>query len=423
MKTIKKAVVLLAVLPFFFATAFALDYFEVDKPSIKKAAIFISVQKSTTLNKQFVSQIQSMLEASLLFTNVAVAKNADYSIILENSIESKELLVTIKGEKQTEFQPKYFGLKFLNTEEEYVQRKTSQMGNRIIKELFGISGAIGSTLTWSQTENARKVIYKKAFAVPNSGMQVTYNFYTNYGASWNQANDQIIYTSHTDFGTVINLQQVEPLIFKAHEIFTQAGIASSPIWASDGSIYMTLYVSNQNSDIVKFELEGDAEKGYNLKKVRAITHMPTIETEPAISADGMQMAFVSDQTSEPQVYILDLATQKVTRVTRTGGYNVSPVWSPNGRYLAYRSIRQGISSLYRINIETKEEKRLTAEGILAEEPTWSPDGSLLAFTGRKDKQDSSKIYYMLASGGDYQRLTDTAQDVVESGPTWGPSLH
>ncbi len=423
MKTIKKAVVLLAVLPFFYATAFALDYFEVDKPNIKKAAIFVSAQKSTVLNKQFIARINSMLDASLLFRNVTTAKNADYSILLEKSVESKELLVTIKGEKQTTYQSKFFGLRFQDTEEEYLQRKTAQMGNRIIKELFGISGSIGSILTWSQTENSRKVIYKESFGVPDTRKQITYNFYSNYGASWNQARDQIIYTSHTDYGTVINLQQVSPLAFKAHEIYSQSGKASSPIWASDGSIYMTLHVSNQNSDIFKFRLEGSMDEGYSLKKVRAVTHIPSIETEPSISPDGKHMAFVSDQTSEPQIFVLDLVTQKSTRVTRNGGYNVSPVWSPNGKYLVYRSIRQGISSIYRIEVETKKEKQLTSQGIIAEEPTWSPDGSLLAFTGRRDKKDISKIYYMLASGGSYKRLTKNAKDVVESGPTWGPGLH
>ena len=423
MKTIKKAVVLLAVLPFIFASAFALDYFEVDTPSIKKSAIFVSAQKNTRANKKFIGTISEMLEESLLFTMVSSAKEADYSVYLEDSVESKELVVTIKGEKQTTYQPKYFGIKFQNTKDAYVARKTAQMGNRIIKELFGVSGSLGSTLTWSQTISSRKVIYKQSFGMNGTDEQVTYNFYTNYGASWNQEKDQIIYTSHTDYGTVINLQKIDPLVFKAHEIFSQSGTASSPIWGPDGAIYMTLHVSDQNSDIFKFALSGDEKDGYTLKKVKAMTYIPSIETEPSISPDGKFMAFVSDQTSEPQVYLLDLTTQKSTRLTRKGGYNVSPVWAPNGRYLAYRSIRGGVSSLYRIDVESKKERQLTSQGIFAEEPTWSPDGSLLAFTGRRNKNDNSKIFYMLSSGGEYTRLTDTAKDVVESGPSWGPGLH
>lgn len=423
MKTLKKAVVLLAVLPFLYASAFAVDYFEVSKPNIKKAGVHITSTKSTTLNRVFVTQLKDMLKDSLLFNNVSSVQAADYAIVLANSVESKELLVTIKGVKQSAFPAKFFGIRFKETELGYVKRKTAQMGNRILKELFGIAGSLGSSITWSVTENTRKVIYKRDFSVPDSTKQITYNFYSNYGASWNKQKDQVIYTSHTDFGTVINLQQVEPLLFKSHEIYTQSGKASSPIWAPDGSVFMTLHVSDQNSDIFQFKLDGSLnENNLTLKRVRQITYIPSIETEPTISPDSKKMAFVSDQTSEPQIYILDLNTQKTKRITRKGGYNVSPSWSPNGRYLAFRSIRQGVSAVYRIDVDSGEEKRLTNSRIDADEPTWSSDGSLIAFTGKTSRKGTSKIYYMLASGGEFKRLTNSATSVVESSPTWGPGL-
>ncbi len=425
MKTIKKAVVLLVVLPFFYATGFALDYFEVSKPNIKKAKIYVAATKNTRLNTQFVAQIKDMLEAVLLFENVSTAKGSDYAIQIGNSVEAKELYVTIKGEKQSSYGTKNFGIKFRNTEEKYVGRKTAQMANRIIKELFGIEGSLGSTLTWSVTEETRKVMYKSSFKIPDTKNQITYNFYSNYGASWNQAKDQVIYTSHTDFGTVINLQKVEPLVFKSHEIFKESGTASSPFWAPDGTVYMTLHVADQNSDIFRFRLSGDIDQTDSIKfeKVAQVTFNPTIDTEPAISPDNSMMAFVSDQTSEPQIYILDLNTKKSRRLTHRGGYNASPAWSPNSKYLAFKSIREGKSSIYRINVESGDEKRLTGDRLDAEEPTWSPDGSLIAFTGKTGKKAASKVYYMLASGGQYKRLTGANADTVETTPTWGPALH
>ena len=425
MKTIKKAVVLLVVLPFLYTTAFALDYFDVNKPNIKKASIYVSATKDSRLNRQFVSQIKDMLEAALLFENVSSNKASDYSITLENSVEDKDIFVTIKGEKQNTFKTKNFGIKFRNTDAAYIGKKTAQMANRIIKELFGIEGSMGSTVAWSVTEGSRKVLYKTYFNIPDSMVQVTYNFYSNYGASWNQAQDHIVYTSHTDYGTVINLQKIDPLVYKSFEIFKESGTASSPFWAPDGTIYMTLHVADQNSDIFKFRLEGDIdnESAIKFEKIGQVTYNPSIDTEPAISPDSSKMAFVSDQTSEPQIYLLDLNTKKSTRITHRGGYNVSPAWSPNGKYIAFRAIREGKSSIYRINIDTGDEMRLTDSSLEAEEPTWSPDGSLIAFTGKAGKQASSKIYYMLSSGGEYKRLTNSGADVDESSPTWGPALH
>ena len=53
-------------------------------------------------------------------------------------------------------------------------------------------------------------------------------------------------------------------------------------------------------------------------------------------------------------------------------------------------------------------------------PSWSPDGSMIAFTGLKGA--TSKIYYLLSSGGGYQRLTTSGAGVHESKPAWGGFL-
>lgn len=426
MKLIKlSAVVLFAVFPFLATTSLALDYFEVSKPSIKKATIYVSAEKSSNLNRQFVNQLKSMLAASLLFENVNSKANSDYSITLSSEVESKDLLVSIKGEKQGTYKNKYFGIRFKNTEESYVDRKTAQMANRIIKEFFGIQGSVGSKLTWSVAADPRKIIYKRDFAVDAPPTQVTFNFYSNYGVSWNPKRDHIIYTSHTDFGTVINIQQVEPLVYFSTEVYRQSGSASSPTWAPDGTVYLTLHVSDQNSDIFQFQLNAapGGTTPIKLNKIRQMTHIPSIETEPVISPDNKFMAFVSDQTSEPQIYLLELTSKKSRRITRIGGYNVSPAFSPNGKYLAYRGIRGGQSAIYRIDLVTGEEKQVTPDSVDAEEPTWSPDASLIAFTGKTGKNQPSKIYYTLSSGGRFYRLTNSGPETVETAPHWGPALH
>ena len=425
MKTIKKIIVLLSIFPVFCSAGFAAEFFDINSPKIKKAEFFLKTLKQTKLNRRFASQLKVMLESSFLFSGTSSLKSADFLITIEKSVESKEILISVVGAKKTTFAAKYFGIRFKNKEEAYIKQKTAQMGNRIIKEIFGISGSLGSSVTWSVTDDRRKVIFSSSFGISGTEKQLTYNFFSNYGASWNPQKDQIIYTSHTDQGTVISLQTINPLILKTYPIFSQSGKASSPIWAPDGTIILTLHVSEQNSEIFQYKLIGKVDSGTTptLRKIRQLTYNPTIDTEPTISPDSRQMAFVSDQTSEPQIYILDLKTQKMVRLTSKGGYNVSPAWSPNGKYIAFRSIREGVSAIFRINIGTKKEKQLTQASIHAESPTWSPDGSLIAFTGKKQKKGKTKIYYVLASGGKYRRLTNAENDIVESSPSWGPAQY
>lgn len=58
-------------------------------------------------------------------------------------------------------------------------------------------------------------------------------------------------------------------------------------------------------------------------------------TQPAWSPDGARLAFVSHSLDAPGIYILDLRTGAVTRVTNQNDF--SPAWSPDGTRLAFTS--------------------------------------------------------------------------------------
>ena len=73
-----------------------------------------------------------------------------------------------------------------------------------------------------------------------------------------------------------------------------------------------------------------------------------------------------------------------------------------------------------MDLKTKEETRVTPKEINAQDPTWSPDGSIIAFSGKKRGSSNWKIYYILSSGGDYHRLTNSKSGIEESSPSWGP---
>jgi hypothetical protein len=57
--------------------------------------------------------------------------------------------------------------------------------------------------------------------------------------------------------------------------------------------------------------------------------------QPAFSADGKQLAFAWDNTGQYQVYVMDLASGEVTRVTNEATGATYPSWSPNGRSIAF----------------------------------------------------------------------------------------
>lgn len=426
MKAIKKSFYIFGIVCFLSISGYAANFYDIDNPGIKKATVHLSSKENSRLNKVFVGKLGELLEQTLLFEIISAKNSAEYILEIEKSVEDKEIVLNLTGGAGSQFQPKYFGLRFQGKDSDYLALKAAQLGNRLLEELFGVKGSLGSTLVWSNLEQKRKVMYKTSFGIPSETEQVSYNLFTNYGASWNPDKSSIIFTSHTDGGTIISVQQLNPLRYKAINVFTDKGKASSPFWASDGSVFLTLHISEQNSDIVQYKISGSpyTATAPELKMVKKWTYDKTIETEPQISPDGSMMAYVSDQTASPQIYVMNLKTSKVTRLTKKGGYNVTPAWSPNSKLIAYRGIRSKISSIYRIDVKSGIEKRITPDSINAESPTWSPDGSLIAFAGKPkgDNTDLTKIYYMLASGGEYHRAVKSSNQVSETNPRWGPAL-
>ena len=78
------------------------------------------------------------------------------------------------------------------------------------------------------------------------------------------------------------------------------------------------------------------------------------------------------------VWTIDADGTDLTRLTRSPGPDFDPSWSPDGTKIAFRSERSGEPELWVMNADGTGQRRLT-EGL---SPAWSPDGSLIAFSGR-----------------------------------------
>jgi Tol biopolymer transport system component len=145
-------------------------------------------------------------------------------------------------------------------------------------------------------------------------------------------------------------------------------------------------------------------------------------TEPVWSADGKRLAFVRDGV----VYVARADGSGAARLTtRTPGYQwpaSSPSWSPDGRRIAFAGTRDVMT----VDVATKKVTRVTRseQSWLANyTPAYSPDGKRIAFS-RSTNAFNSDIFVMNADGTKLRRLTRTeGTDTTfgeEHGPTWSP---
>ena len=180
------------------------------------------------------------------------------------------------------------------------------------------------------------------------------------------------------------------------------------------------------------------------------------ERRPRWSPDGSRLAFLSDRSGEPQIWVLDLAAGGEARQVLTRSA-LSFSWSPDGRSfvavardekpkaverdalglpppdvayitrLRYKFNGEGIRDgrrkhIYRVDAETGALSQLTFGEADDDAPAWSPDGRQICFaSARGDEADvdfSADLYVVGADGTGLRRLTDTRGPA--GSPAWSP---
>ncbi|MGZ4413446.1 MAG: TolB family protein [Gaiellaceae bacterium] len=97
-----------------------------------------------------------------------------------------------------------------------------------------------------------------------------------------------------------------------------------------------------------------------------------LESDPAWSPDGAQIAFISRRDGAPALFVMNADGGDAHRVTPVGVFAERPSWSQRGQ-IAFDSL-PGIET---IKPDGSGLTRLTADGY---DPSWSPDGSRIAFS-------------------------------------------
>lgn len=182
-----------------------------------------------------------------------------------------------------------------------------------------------------------------------------------------------------------------------------------------------------------------------------------VDENPRWSPDGRRLAFTSNRSGKPRVYVLDLAmggeAQPVTSEEAGAG---ELAWSPDGRRLAvalrdperkddderqagepkptcrritklrYKFNGAGFLDpdrrrhIHLVDVETGESRQLTDGPFDESQPTFSPDGRLLAFVSnhRVDDPDESwsDVFVVPVEGGEPRRLTPSR------GPSQSPAF-
>ena len=227
--------------------------------------------------------------------------------------------------------------------------------------------------------------------------------------AWSADGEWLAYVSFESRAAAIFVQQVRT--GERRQVSARLGVNGAPAWSPDGKrLALTLSGSSGNLDIYVLELA--------TQRLTRITDNPAIDTEPAWSLDGRSLYFTSDRAGGPQIYRVDLADpSRVQRISYGAAYNARPRLSPDGRELAYVT-RDG--SRFRIALQdlATGAVRLLSNGSLDECPSFSPNGATLIYASTEGGR--ATLATISVDGLVSQRLKSDQGDVRE--PVWGPFL-
>lgn len=184
------------------------------------------------------------------------------------------------------------------------------------------------------------------------------------GPRWAPNKSEIFYTGF--------LQQ-KPLVYRIDTTGRRSllaqfkGLATGAALTADGRRCALVLSHQGNPELYVIDLAS--------KVVNRMTRTPAAsEASPCWNADGSKIVYVTDLSRQPQLYLLDVASRKSRRITSTGSQNTNPDWGPDGR-IVYASKRAGQNVLVVMDPARGEgSAQVVTKPGSWEHPSWAADG-------------------------------------------------
>jgi TolB protein len=146
-----------------------------------------------------------------------------------------------------------------------------------------------------------------------------------------------------------------------------------------------------------------------------LTRTPSMDISATLSSDGSQIAFVSDREGTPQIFLMSSAGGPARRLTFQGKNNTTPRWNPRPEkaQIAFTGLdERGAFDVFIYDLKTGAIIRVTQHQGSNQSPDWSPDGRLLVYSSSR--------------GGLFVMNPETLKEARiykgrAASPSWGPA--
>ena len=154
-------------------------------------------------------------------------------------------------------------------------------------------------------------------------------------------------------------------------------------------------------------------------RVSVFTALPGLQSGPAFSADGKQIAFIwkGERQGNYNIYLQPVGKTTARKLTGNSAYEYSPVWSPDASRIAFLRTTPSGTEVIIIPAAGGTEHRLAVSNASCQTLlphfarqycglAWSPNGKLLTFVDKETPQAPNSIFLFDFETGRKQKLTN-----------------
>jgi TolB protein len=225
--------------------------------------------------------------------------------------------------------------------------------------------------------------------------------------AWSPDGQWLAYVSFEKGVAAVLVQQLRT--GEQRQVSARTGHNGAPAFSPDGKkLALTLSGSSGNFDIYVLDLA--------TQNLTRITDDPASDTEPAWSPDGQTLYFTSDRGGAPQIYAMPPnAGARARRISFGVAYAARPRVSPDGKRLALVTQEGSAFRIAALDLASGTVSMLSRGG-LDESPSFAPNGAMLIYAGREGSQ--GVLATVSVDGQITSRLKSSVGEVRE--PVWGP---